>query len=90
MPRKRIVVRGAVQGVGFRYFTRERAQSIGLSGWVRNQADGTVLVEAQGEEQELDQLIAMLNRGPGLARVRGLEVDDIPEEPTHREFGVRF
>lgn len=67
-------VSGRVQGVGFRYFTRTEAARLGLNGWVRNERDGTVLVVAEGAREELEQLVHALKQGPGIARVRDVDV----------------
>ena len=55
--RKRIIFRGRVQGVGFRYTAKYLAQSLGLTGWVRNEYDGTVLLEIQGSEYMINKLL---------------------------------
>jgi acylphosphatase len=70
------VVRGRVQGVGFRWFVRERARELGVRGWVRNRADGSVEVEAAGESESLDRFRQWLSRGPSGAHVSRL--DDLP------------
>ena len=59
--RKRIVFHGRVQGVGFRYTAKYLAQSMGLTGWVKNEYDGTVLMEVQGREQLIFKLMEGLN-----------------------------
>ena len=59
--RKRIIFRGRVQGVGFRYTAKYLAQSLGLTGWVRNEYDGTVLLEIQGSEYMINKLLMGLN-----------------------------
>lgn len=58
--RKHIVFYGRVQGVGFRYYAVNKANQLGLTGWVKNLPDGTVEMEAQGEEPLIDQLIIFL------------------------------
>ena len=63
------LVKGRVQGVGFRYFAAREAQRLGLSGWVRNLHDGNVEVFAEGPEDSLDSLEASLNQGPPWSRV---------------------
>ena len=70
---KRWIVRGTVQGVGFRYFVQREATSLGLKGWVRNLDSGEVEVYASGSEKELKQLAAALHRGPAMAAVRGID-----------------
>ncbi|HEX3363089.1 MAG TPA: acylphosphatase, partial [Solirubrobacterales bacterium] len=72
----RVVVRGQVQGVGFRYLTVERAHELGVLGWVRNEDDGTVLVHAEGPEEAVDALVEWLGEGPP-----GAEVDEVDVEP---------
>jgi acylphosphatase len=67
---KRYFVSGAVQGVGFRYFTQDAAEKLRLTGYVRNLRDGRVEVFAAGTAQQLEQLRAVLERGPRFARVR--------------------
>lgn len=58
--RKHIIFYGRVQGVGFRYYAVNKANQLGLTGWVRNLPDGTVEMEVQGEESLIDQLIIFL------------------------------
>jgi len=84
-----VAVRGRVQGVGFRWFVRERARALGLSGWVRNEADGSVEVFAVGPEGELARLRSMLEQGPPAACVEHV-VDEIrdPATPALTPFGV--
>lgn len=74
-----VLVRGRVQGVGFRWFVREAARGLGLAGWVRNRPDGTVEVSAEGSDVMLARLRAELKSGPPGADVHSvddLEVDD--------------
>jgi len=73
------VVRGLVQGVGFRATTFDEARRLGLAGWVRNRVDGTVEVLAEGAEPKLSLFLAYLRRGPLGARVAGV-VEDWSEE----------
>ncbi|AZZ38516.1 acylphosphatase [Acidipropionibacterium jensenii] len=68
-----VIVRGRVQGVGFRWFTQSAAESLGVAGTVRNCADGTVKAELEGPEEDVDSVVAMLHRGPGMSRVDGVE-----------------
>ncbi|MFC1997239.1 acylphosphatase [Chloroflexota bacterium] len=58
------VVEGRVQGVGFRYFTQERAVFLGLTGWVRNRWNGTVELVAEGQKTDLEVLLKAIRRGP--------------------------
>ena len=68
-----VVVRGRVQGVGFRWFVRERGRALGLSGWVRNLADGSVEVVANGERLALERLRMLLGQGPPGAAVSAVD-----------------
>jgi DNA ligase D-like protein (predicted 3'-phosphoesterase) len=84
----RALVSGAVQGVGFRESTRRRARKLGVLGWVRNEDDGTVAVHAEGEPGAVEELLALLRKGPRGADVRGVEVEDVRVE-GHEQFAVR-
>jgi acylphosphatase len=82
-----VIVRGRVQGVFFRAETRDRAVSLGLGGWVRNNADGTVEAAFEGDRERVESMVAWCRRGPALAQVE--DVDVTWEEPRgESEFGV--
>jgi acylphosphatase len=70
---RRFVVRGRVQGVGFRWFVEREAHILGISGWVRNNADGSVEILAQGTRDQLLGLRSRLRQGPRAARVDNVE-----------------
>lgn len=74
------VVRGRVQGVGYRYFVTRQAERLGLGGFARNLPDGSVEVVARGGVEELDRLEAALRRGPFMSRVATVEKRDIQHE----------
>jgi acylphosphatase len=83
MRRTRAIVSGRVQGVGFRASTVDEARGHGLTGWVRNRVDGTVELEAQGDEAGVTALLAWCAHGPPAARVTGVAVEErdvIPDE----------
>ena len=86
--RRRVVVRGRVQGVAFRAATQDEAQRHGVAGWVRNQPDGSVEAAFEGEPQAVDALIAFCRRGPRAAIVRDVVVTDEPLEGLAR-FAIR-
>ncbi len=76
--RKRVIVKGIVQGVGFRWFTRRHATRLGLGGFVKNMPDGSVLVEIEGDPELVNTLIDELKRGPSHAVVEEVIVEDVP------------
>jgi DNA ligase D-like protein (predicted 3'-phosphoesterase) len=84
----RAVVRGTVQGVGFREAVVRRARGSGVSGWVRNAEDGSVLVHAEGPDAAVDRLVEFLGEGPGAAGVEAVEVEATKVE-GHEQFAVR-
>jgi len=84
----RATLRGRVQGVFFREATRARALELGVLGWVRNAADGSVLVHAEGPEGAVEALLAFLREGPPAARVEEVEVGRVKPE-GHEQFAIR-
>ncbi|MGD0761436.1 MAG: acylphosphatase [Candidatus Sulfotelmatobacter sp.] len=70
---RRFLVRGRVQGVGFRWFVEREAHILGIAGWVRNNADGGVEILAQGTHDQLVALRSRLREGPRAARVDNVE-----------------
>jgi len=82
-------VTGRVQGVGFRYTAAHVARELGLTGWVRNTADGAVEVRAQGDERLLERFVAFLEEGPRAARVVSVDVHPAAFDPTLNGFVVR-
>jgi acylphosphatase len=88
-----------VQGVAYRASTRHEATKLGLSGWVRNCADGSVELEAQGPADVIDALIAWCRRGPSLAKVTSVDVTELAvgadgadgaEGADTNDFDVRY
>jgi acylphosphatase len=85
---RRYVIRGRVQGVGFRFFVEKHAQRIGLRGYAKNLSDGTVEVVAAGSREGISELEGLLHQGPRLALVAGVDVQDAPMA-EYSEFRVR-
>jgi acylphosphatase len=81
---RRFVVRGRVQGVGFRWFVEREAYTLGIAGWVRNNADGSVEVLAMGTRDQLMNLRSRLRQGPRAARV-----DDVEESEARPVAGLK-
>jgi acylphosphatase len=84
------VVRGMVQGVGFRYFVIQRARAAGLAGYVENCRDGSVEVVAEGPREELERLLTTLREGPRYGIVKDVAADWREATGGFRHFDVRF
>ncbi len=86
----RAVVRGRVQGVGFRYHAIRHARTLGLRGVVRNTDDGSVEVIAEGDSGSLASFAAWLRRGPVGAHVRDLQITPVPPTGSYQDFDIDF
>ena len=86
---RHVRVTGRVQGVWFRAWTRDQAQALGVSGWVRNQADGSVEAVVSGSSEAVAALIGALHEGPPAAEVENVRVTETeaPAEPGFRIDG---
>lgn len=87
--RKYIRFYGSVQAVGFRYYAKTAADMYGATGWVRNEYDDSVSMEIQGTEQQIDDVIAGINRGRYI-RIDRMDVKTIETDPDERGFRVRY
>ena len=90
MKRVRAIVTGRVQGVWFRARTQDEAKRLGVTGFVRNLADGTVEIVARGEDGLVDALMGWARQGPPMAEVAGLRISEIAEDEDFATFEVRF
>jgi acylphosphatase len=90
MAKKRlaITVSGRVQGVGFRFFSRDVAEELGLTGWVRNAPHHKVELEAQGEEGTLAIFCDRLRQGPRLSHVEDVGMTEIPVQVNETSFDI--
>jgi len=88
--RMRALVSGRVQGVFFRDSTREKAQALALSGWVRNLVDGRVECEFEGDPSGVKSLCRWLRQGPPLSKVDNLEIEAIETKGSEGSFVVRY
>lgn len=86
---RRFVVRGRVQGVGFRYFTLDAARREGLHGFVRNLDDGSVEAVAEGEVDAVDRFERTIRRGPSRSRVEQVLVDEMAPTQGNTGFEIR-
>jgi acylphosphatase len=85
-----IMVHGSVQGVGFRFFTREQATRHRIMGWVRNCPDGSVEIMAEGEDKLLDEFIEKIKSGPMFGLVTEVSLDRSEPTNTYKDFSIRF
>jgi acylphosphatase len=86
---RRYLIRGRVQGVGFRFFAFDEARREGLSGYVRNLPDGGVEALAEGDREALLRFELSLRRGPRGARVEAVDVEELSPTSRHTGFSVR-
>ena len=77
---KRVRISGRVQGVFFRAWTREQAERLGVTGWVRNCADGSVEAQIEADRAAVEQMLALFDHGPPAAQVRQVESVDVKPE----------
>ncbi len=85
MIRKRIRFYGRVQGVGFRYTAKWAAQSLGLTGWVKNESDGSVSMEVQGGENSINRMLEHINAGSYI-KISWMDTEEIPLVEKEKGF----
>jgi len=86
----RAIVRGQVQGVYFRAFTRDEAVKLGVTGWVRNNPDGSVECFAQASEDKIEAFVRFLHQGSPGARVASVQTRDDTPQPRLKAFEIRY
>lgn len=86
--RRHIIFYGRVQGVGFRYRATYAARGLGVTGWVKNNWDGSVEMEAQGTESQIHQMLALLNKDSYI-RIDGMDTKELLLEEGEKGFHVR-
>ena len=89
MIRRHIIFSGDVQGVGFRWRAHKAADLYGCTGWVRNDWNGTVTMEVQGTEEQIDQVILAIERGR-YVRIGNMDSRTIPVDPDERGFRTEY
>ena len=82
------IVKGRVQGVGFRYFVYDKARRLGLRGFVRNLPNGDVQVVAEGSEEDLQTLLQSLWKGPAFAKVLDVQTSQTEDEQGFSDFQI--
>ena len=75
-------ISGRVQGVSFRWHARRTARRLGVSGWVRNEPDGSVLLHAEGDPEAVQELVTWCHGGPSLAKVTDVATREVPDAGT--------
>ncbi|MDD2334105.1 MAG: acylphosphatase [Mesotoga sp.] len=85
----RIRVFGRVQGVGFRYFALHTATSLGVTGFVRNEPDGSVEILCSGCDEEIDAFVERIVRGPSYASITRTEIEELPFK-SFKSFEIRY
>lgn len=86
--RRQIRVSGSVQGVGFRYRMEYASSAVGTTGWVRNETDGSVLLEIQGTEEQIDKVFMMVSQGT-YVNIENMNVKTIPLLEDERGFRIK-
>ena len=87
---KKVVISGRVQGVFYRISAKQKAEDIGLTGWVRNRADGKVEAIFQGYAKKVDKMIKWCHSGPTLSKVENVDIEDVYEEKIFDEFKIQY
>lgn len=81
---------GRVQGVGFRYFVQQESRQLHVTGWVRNETDGSVTMELQGTTEQLDELITRIKKGNGFCKVESLAEENRDVAEGENKFGIKY
>ena len=87
--RKHFIFFGSVQGVGFRYRAVKAAERYGCTGWVQNDWNGTVSMEIQGTEEQIDQVVLAIEKGRFI-RIEDMNIRSVPVEPAERSFREKW
>jgi len=85
-----VVIRGRVQGVGFRYFVQKSAKRLSLTGWVRNRLDQSVEVVAEGSQYNLEEFLKELRQGPVSSEVTDINTDWVNYSGEFNKFRIRM
>lgn len=88
MLRKEIQLFGSVQGVGLRYRAQYAADHVGVTGWVKNEWDGTVHMEVQGSMEQIDEMFRLIRQG-SFMQIEDMKIRELPIEKEERGFHIR-
>lgn len=89
MKRAKMSVVGDVQGVFFRHFAKVEAADLGLTGWCRNESDGSVYIVVEGEDKNVDKFVAWAKGGSELSTVESVDVTEEKHTGFEKEFEIR-
>ncbi|WP_201450097.1 acylphosphatase [Pontibacillus sp. HMF3514] len=85
-----LIIHGRVQGVGFRFSAKQKAKEFNVNGWVQNRQDGTVEVEAEGEEKQIDAFLEALKHGPSpYAKVSDIDITNFDQIKGFKTFEIK-
>ena len=87
---KYVLISGRVQGVFFRASTRQKAEQLGVNGWVRNTSDGRVEAFFEGDEKKVNKLIEWCRHGPNLAEVKDVNVKEKESTEGYTSFSIKY
>lgn len=85
-----LIVIGRVQGVGFRYFARQKALELKLGGWIRNKMDGSVEIEVEGHSETIELFIDLLKLGNSYSRIDRIFRTELPELQEYQSFFIKY
>jgi len=85
----KIKIHGRVQGVGYRHSAATIARYIGIKGFIQNEMDGGVYIEAEGNRNQLDEFVGWCRKGPGLGNVQSIEIETAPPK-NHHKFQIKY
>lgn len=88
MVRYHLVIHGKVQGVGYRFFAQQQASYHRIKGWVKNNDDGTVEVDAEGTNGDINAFLNALKKGSGFSRVTTIDIHEIQEPSPYKSFKI--
>ena len=87
---KRVIISGRVQGVFFRANTKQKAEQLGITGWVRNTSDGKVEAIFEGDENSVKEMISWCRHGPSLARVDNINIKENKATSEYTDFKIKY
>ncbi|SHI35884.1 acylphosphatase [Clostridium cavendishii DSM 21758] len=90
MIRKKLIIFGKVQGIGFRFFAQIKATHLSLTGYAKNPENGNVEINIQGESKNIDNFISILRKGNGFSRIDNITETELPIEQCETNFSAKY